>query len=205
MTLNPLLKKTTLPQFSKIRPKHFKPAIIKLLKNSRTLTKKLLTQKNYTWNNLVAPFETINERLLFVWSTIHHLNAVMNLPETRKAYESCLPLITEYFTEIAQNTNLYHAFSSITTCKQYKRLNSVQKKIIQNELRDFRLAGVNLPAQKKHLFMRLTKQLAKLSNKFNSNVLDSSQSWSINLTKKQIQGLPEHALALGRANAIKKK
>ena len=204
MTQNPLLQKTTLPQFDRIRPKHFKPAIIKILKSSRALTKKLLTQKNYTWNNLVAPFENINERLLYVWSAIHHLNAVMSLPETRKAYESCLPLITEYFTEIAQNTNLYHAFSSITTCEQYKHLNSVQKRIINNELRDFRLAGVNLPTHKKLLFMRLTQHLAKLSNKFNSNVLDSSQSWSINLTKKQIQGLPEHALTIGHANAIKK-
>ncbi|EKE01407.1 MAG: hypothetical protein ACD_21C00143G0001 [uncultured bacterium] len=201
---NPLLQQTVLPQFDKIRPEHFKPAIEQLLKENRAVVKKLLTQKKYTWDNLVEPLETANERLVFVWSTINHLNAVMDSKETRKAYESCLPLVTKYFTELAQNTKLYNAFESITQSDQYKNFDPVQQRVIQNELRDFRLAGVNLPAQKKQFFMKLTQRLAALGNKFDSNVLDASQNWSICLTKKQTQGLPEHALALGAANAARK-
>ena len=204
MKSNPLLQKTALPQFDEIHPKHFNPAILKILKENRATIKKLLTQKNFTWHNLVEPLETMNERLLLAWSPISHLNAVMNSKETRAAYEKCLPLLTTYYTEIAQNTKLYHAFDSITNSKQYKLFDPTQKRIITNELRDFRLAGVNLPTQKKQLFMHLTQKLAKLGNKFNSNVLDATQSWSINLTKKQTKGLPKHALALGHANAIKK-
>lgn len=204
MKPNPLLQKTALLQFDKILPEHFKPAIIKILKENRATIKKLLTQKKFTWHNLVEPLDTINERLLLAWSPISHLNAVMNSKETRAAYETCLPLITTYYTELAQNTKLYHAFNSIAKSPEYKRFDSTQTRIIDNELRDFRLAGVNLPTQKKQLFMRLTQKLAKLGNKFNSNVLDATQGWSICLTKKQTQGLPEHALALGRANAVKK-
>ncbi|CAL7963146.1 oligopeptidase A [Gammaproteobacteria bacterium] len=204
MKSNSLLQKTVLPQFDKIRPEHFKPAILKILKENRAAIKKLLTQKNFTWHNLVEPLETVNERLLLAWSPISHLNAVMNSKKTRAAYEKCLPLLTTYYTEIAQNTELYHAFNSIANSAEYKHFDPAQKRIISNELRDFRLTGVNLPIQKKQLFMHLTQKLAKLGNKFNSNVLDATQSWSINLTKKQTKGLPEHALALGRANAIKK-
>jgi oligopeptidase A len=203
MKSNPLLQKIALPQFDKIRPEHFKPAVLKILKENRATIKKLLTQKIFTWHNLVEPLETINERLLLVWSPISHLNAVMNSKETRAAYEKCLPLLTAYYTEIAQNTLLYHAFNSIANSKQYKLLDPAQKRIISNELRDFHLAGVNLQMQKKQLFMCLTQKLAKLGNKFSSNVLDATQSWSINLNKKQTKGLPKHALALGHANAIK--
>ena len=204
MKQNPLLQKTALPQFDKIRPKHFKPAILKILKENRNTIKKLLTQKKFSWRNLVEPLEAINERLLLAWSPISNLNAVMNSKETRAAYEKCLPLLTTYYTEIAQNTKLYYAFNSIANSEQYKLFDTAQKRIITNELRDFRLAGVNLPMQKKRLFMHLTQKLAKLGNKFDNNVLDATQSWSICLTKKQTKGLPEYALALGRANAIKK-
>lgn len=204
MKNNPLLQKTKLPKFDKIRPQHFKPAVIQILKDNRITIKKLLTQKKYNWNNFVAPLETINEHLMFVWSTISHLNAVMGLPKTRKAYASCLPLITQYVAEMAQNTKLYHAFNNIAQKPQYKKLNSTQKIIVQKELRDFRLAGVSLPPTQKKSFLQQTQQLAKLGHKFASNVLDASQNWSICLTKKQTKGLPKQALALGRANAIKK-
>lgn len=193
------------PQFNKILPKNFKPEVLKILSTNRNLIKKLLVQKNYTWNNLVAPLEIINENLLSAWSIISHLNAVMSSKEIRTAYESCLPLITNYYTELAQNTKLYHAFNSIVNNSvQYEKLNSIQKRIINNELRDFRLAGVTLSKRKKQIFMRLTQRLAQLSNKFSSNVLDATQAWSICLTKQQTKGLPQDVLELGRNNASKK-
>lgn len=198
---NPLLQKTNLPKFDKIRPKHFKPAITEILKNNRTAIKKLLAQKNYSWNNLIEPFEFMNEHLGFAWSAISHLNGVMSTKEIRTAYESCLPLITKYFTEMSQNTKLYHALDYII---KNTKLDSIQTRIIENELRDFRLAGVNLPTQKKQLFKQLIQKLSKLENKFSSNVLDATQSWSINLNKNQIKGLPEYALAMGQASAAKK-
>ena len=203
MNKNPLLQ-TTLPDFAKIQACHFKPAIVIILKKNRQLIKKLLAQKKYSWHNFVTPLETINEHLMYVWSTISHLNSVMGLPEIRKAYKTCLPLVTEYITELAQNTKIYQVFNSIAQSTEYKYFNSTQKTIVQKELRDFHLAGVNLPSAKKKLFMRQTQQLAKLGNKFNSNVVDATQKWSICLTKKQTVGLPTHALNLGQANAKKK-
>ena len=203
MNNNPLLQ-TTLPDFAKIQARHFKPAIIVVLKKNRQTIKKLLSQKKYSWHNFVAPLDAINEQLMFVWSTINHLNAVMGLPEIRKAYTTCLPLVTNYMTELAQNTEIYQAFNSIAQSSEYKNFNSTQKTIIQKKLRDFRLAGVNLPPAKKKLFMRQTQQLAKLGNKFNSNVIDATQKWSICLTKKQTTGIPTHILNRGQINAKKK-
>jgi oligopeptidase A len=202
---NPLLQKTKLPQFDKIRPEHFKPAIEKIIKENRAVIKKILAQKKYTWNNLIEPLENANERLGFVWSAINHLNSVVGAKEVRIAYEQCLPLVTKYFIEISQNSKIYNAFDSVAKSKQYNDLDPVQKRIIGIELRDFRLAGVNLPAQKKQIFMKQTQKLAELGNKFGNNVVDATQGWSICLDKKQTKGLPEHALAFGRANAEKKK
>lgn len=201
MKTNPLLNNDNLPQFDQITAKLFKPAITGLLKESRAATKKLLTQKKYTWNNLIKPLEEIDEKLTFAWSAISHLNSVIGSKEIRTNYEACLPLVTQYATENAQNIDLYKAIFSIAESKQYASLDPTQKRIIDTQLRDFRLSGVDLPKDKKAIFMQLMQELAKLENKFNSNVIDSSQSYSICLNKKQIQGLPEYAQALGKANA----
>ncbi|MBU0744437.1 MAG: M3 family metallopeptidase [Gammaproteobacteria bacterium] len=204
MTKNPLLQKTKFSAFNKISAKHFKPAIVKTLKTTRSTIKKLLSQKKLTWSNFVEPFESIHEHLSFIWSTIYHLNAVMGTKEIRAAYEKCLPLITQYSAEISQNNKLYNAFSSITKNKEYQSLDPTQKKILCDKLRDFRLSGVALQPKDKKLFIHLTQRLAELSNKFACNALDSTQNYLIRITKKQTQGLPEHILALGRENAIKK-
>lgn len=201
MKTNPLLNSDNLPQFDQITAKHFKPAITGLLKESRIATKKLLTQKKYSWNNLIKPLEKIDEKLTFTWSVISHLNSVIGTKEIRENYEKCLPLVTQYATENAQNIDLYKAIFSIAESKQYVNLDSVQKRIINNQLRDFRLSGAHLPKDKKAIFMQLIQELASLENKFNSNVIDSSQNYSICLNQKQIHGLPEYALAMGKANA----
>ena len=88
---------------------------------------KLLLQKNFTWDNFVEPFEIINDRLIFVWSAICHLNAVMGNEKIRASYTKCLPFLTKYVAEISQNSKIYEAFHSITKSKEYKLLDSVQK------------------------------------------------------------------------------
>lgn len=203
-TSNPLLKKDSLLKFDKIKSKHFKPAIEKELKINRSTIKKLLSQKKFTWNNFIEPLDETIDQLISVWSAICHLNSVMGTKEIRSAYEKCLPFITKYFAELSQNVNIYNALSSITKNKEYNSLNSIQKKILHDKLRDFILDGVALSPKKKQRFTLLKQKLAKLGNKFSYNVVDSSQSWTIELNEKQIKGLPENALALGRANAQKK-
>ncbi|HBC71910.1 MAG TPA: oligopeptidase A [Coxiellaceae bacterium] len=204
MANNPLLQKKPLLEFNKILPKHFKPALVTILKTNRIAIKKLLLQKNFTWDNFVEPLEAINNHLTFIWSAICHLNAVMGNEKNRASYIKCLPLITKYIADISQNSKIYEAFRSITKNKEYKLLDSVQKRILSNELRDFILAGVALPTREKRQFTKLKQRLAKISNKFSYNVIDSSQNYLIELTKEQTQGLPEYALALGQANARKK-
>lgn len=191
-------------KFDNILSKHFQPALVKMLKKNRATIKKLLTQKNFTWDNFAGPFDTINERLNLLWTTIHQLNAVIGTKEIRAAYKKCLPLITKYSAEISQNSKIYRAFNYIAKNKEYSLLDNIQKKIIKDKLRDFLLAGVALPPQKKRVFIKLSQKLAALSNKFSLNVIDASQNCEFCLTKKQTQGLPEHTLAIGHANACKK-
>ena len=47
------------------------------------------------------------------WSPVSHLNAVCNSAELREAYESCLPALSAYATELGQNRELFQAYQAL--------------------------------------------------------------------------------------------
>ena len=148
---NPLLHNFDLPNFSAIRPEHIEPAIDKILAESRTAVEQLLNaQQQPTWDSLVLPMDELGARLGEAWSPASHLNAVCNSPELRVAYEACLPKLSEFWTELGQNRALFEAYQALAKSPEVEQFSTAQKTILDNELRDFRLSGIDLaPEQQK--------------------------------------------------------
>jgi oligopeptidase A len=190
--------------FAKFAAKKFPQTLNNTLNHNRRLIKELLSKKSFSWDNFIYPLDVISDKLNLLWTTIYQLNALLGTKEIRAAYQKCLPRITKYASVLSQNAQIFQAINTITKSREYSSLDYVQKKIIKDKLRNFILAGVALPTKKKQIFTKLDQSLAKLSNKFSINVVDSSQAHVFCLTKKQTQGLPQHALAIGRNNALKK-
>ena len=121
----------------------------------------------------------------------------------RNAYNSCLPLLSEYGTEVGQNTALCAAYQALRDSDQWTTLSEAQQKDIDNTLRDFRLSGVDLPEEKKTQYMENSKRLSELTSKFSDNALDATQAWSKHITdENELDGLPESAKA-GAADRAK--
>src|SRR5687768_1903152 len=98
--MNPLLDFSGLPHFAEFKPEHVAPAVDELLAENRALLAELLASAApATWESLAAPLEDAGERLGRAWGQVGHLNAVMNSPELREAYNANLPKITQYYTE----------------------------------------------------------------------------------------------------------
>jgi oligopeptidase A len=113
---NPLLNQIDLPLFSQIRPEHVEPAIDELLANARKVVTDCLEKNDvYTWENLIEPIETAEDKLNKAWSPVSHLNSVMNNDQLREAYNACLPKLSDYATEMGQNEKLFHAYESIVS------------------------------------------------------------------------------------------
>lgn len=188
---NPLLESHELPAFADIRPEHVEPAIRELLDANRRELNALLDSGADTWDTLVAPLEEMQHRLARTWSPVGHLNGVLNSEPLRAAYNACLPLLTAWHTELAQNERLYRAYEQILA-REGARLDAGQRKLLENALRDFRLAGVALPQEHKERFKTLMEQLATLQSKFDENVLDATNAWSRHVTDvKELEGLPK--------------
>ncbi|HWN30645.1 MAG TPA: oligopeptidase A, partial [Burkholderiales bacterium] len=145
--MNPLLDFSGLPRFAEITPQQVAPAVDELLRENRSLISRLLAESApATWGHIVQPLEDANERLSRAWGQVAHLNAVMNCPEMREAYNANLPKITQYHSELAQNQGLFEKFKALKAENDFVRLSRAQQKIVENELRDFRLGGAELPA-----------------------------------------------------------
>ena len=194
---NPLLETHELPPFSKILPEHIKPAVEKIIKDNETAVDELLAAKQeFNWKNLQEVLDKLDDRLSQSWSPVGHMNAVVNSDKLRDAYNSCLPILSEYSTRIGQNHKLYKAYQSIADSDGFNSLDKAQKKIINDALRDFRLAGVSLEDEKKERYGEIKKQLSELTSKFSDSVLDATMAWNKIITdQSELSGLPETALA----------
>ena len=192
-----------LPVFSAIQPDRIEPELDTLLAANRAALNTLLeTGGPYTWENLVAPLEDIEDRLNRTWSPVNHLHAVADTEALRTAYNDCLPKLTDYGTELAQNDRLYQAFRSIAEGTQAASLDVAQRKVLENALREFRLGGVALPAAERDRFRAVQQELAQLQTKFEENLLDATQAWILHLTDaERLRGIPESTLALAANNA----
>ena len=195
---NPLLDMRGLPPFSLIRPEHIEPAIDQVLTDNRAAVVRLLdAQQHYTWANLVAPLEELGDRLRRIWSPVGHMNAVINSSELRAAYNACLPKLSDYATELGQNERLYQAYQAIADGEEWPQLDTAQKKIIENALRDFRLSGVALPPDRKARYKEIMQELSNLTAKFEENLLDATNGWHKHITdENKLAGLPPTARGL---------
>ncbi len=201
--MNPLLDFSGLPRFGEIRPAHVTPAVDTLLAENRaTLEQHATSPEPPTWEGFVAPLDDANERLSRAWGQVGHLNAVMNTPELREAYNGNLPRISAYYTELSQDERLYARFKALRDGPQFAQLDRERRKIIDNELRDFRLGGAELPPEQKARFKAVRAELDKLSSKFNDNVLDATNAFSHLVGEPaQLAGIPDDVVEAARLAA----
>ena len=193
---NPLLDFSGLPRFAEIKNEHITPAIETLLKENRTVIEKVRADDHVpTWQTFVQPMVDANERLSRAWGQVSHLNAVMNSPQLREIYNENLPVITQFYAELSQDLLLFEKLKQLRASAEFDHLTSTRRKIIDNELRDFRLGGAELPSDKKQRFLQIQEELSKLSSKFNDNLMDATNAYSLFIEDaKTVAGIPVDVL-----------
>lgn len=200
---NPLLTAAGLPLFRAIRPEHVRPAVEQTLSEQRAAlaAAELVEQPTLDW---VMRLERIHEAVDRVWGPVSHLNSVASTPELRAAFNDCLPLITEFGTEVGQNQALYQRFVELERSGQNAA--PTEKRLIAHALRDFRLAGVALAPDAKARFADIMLTLAARQATFEQNLMDATDAFSHHETDHAaLAGLPEMVLERAAAAARAKR
>ncbi|MDP0561129.1 MAG: oligopeptidase A [Candidatus Endonucleobacter sp. (ex Gigantidas childressi)] len=197
---NPLLEEHELPPFSQINAEQVGLAVDQLLNDYRAGVESLLVEgKIFHWDSLQQPLDILEDRLSQAWSSVSHMNSVVNSDDLREAYNAQLPKLSELSTWMGQNIDLYNAYKQLAGRDDFSHLDTAQQKVITNALRDFKLSGVALPENKKQRYGELKKRLSEVTSQYSDNVLDATMAWSKLITEEaELVGLSESAKANAR-------
>ena len=168
----------------------FPKRLEELLKKQKEAIEALAASETSDYAAILKPMEEMDEERSLFFTPLSHLNSVMNSEATRKAYEESLPLLSRFHSEVAQNEALY------AKLKELQPSTPEQRKVLENEIRDFRLSGAELPMEKKKELEAIDLELSELSNRFSQNLLDATNAYELIVTDPaDVEGIPESDLA----------
>jgi oligopeptidase A len=202
---NPLLDFSDHARFDAILPVHITPAIDTLLAACRRAVEQVTDRSiEADWASVVEPLDDATEHLSRAWGAVAHMNAVVDTPALRDQYNANLPKLTAFWTELSQDERLYARYKALAARSDFDRWPAARRKVVDNELRDFRLGGAELDAAGKQRLRQVRERLAQLTTRFAENVLDATNAFALYLSEKesaQLDGVPADARAMYREAA----
>ena len=202
---NPLLDFSDVPRFDLIQPEHVKPAIESLLADGRSLIERLTDDATpATWTDFAGALSDGLEGFGRAWGVVCHLHSVNDVPAWREAYNEMLPEVSRFYTELGQNLKLFDKYRALRASPEYAALSAERRKIVDNEIRDFRLSGAELPEEQKPRYQAIMEELSQLAAKFSENLLDATNAFGEVVTDEALlTGLPDYAKDAAREVAEK--
>ena len=149
-----------------------------------------------TWDSVIEPLNEATDRLARSWGAVSHMNAVVDTPELREQYNLNLPKLTEFWTELSQTKRCMKS-SRCWPRRRTAQWSAVRRKVVENELRDFRLGGAELAADKKERFKQVRERESQVSTRFAENVLDATNAFALYIDDASaLAGVPQDALQM---------
>lgn len=197
-TKNPLLSITDLIDYAAVKPEHIAPAVKTLSERLiQTLAAVTAADTPATWENVVEPLEKATLDFSRAWGAVGHLQSVVDTPALRDAYNAELPGVTQLFIDLSQNEALFAKYRAIKASPAFDSLSPVRQRIIDRELRDFRLSGADLPPEERAQVKEIGEKLSLLSQKFSENLLDATNAWELVLPDNtRLAGIPADTQAM---------
>ena len=199
---NPLLQTanaaTDLTPFDRITAADVAPAMKQFLADAQiALDKVTAADFPAKWDSIAQVLDVATEKLGRAWGAVNHLNAVADSPEFRAAYNEALPKVTEFYTALGANEQLYAKYKAIDVAT----LNPEQLQAHKNAVRNFVLSGAELTGAAKERFAAIQARQAELSQKFSENALDATEAFAYYASKDELDGVPDDVLHTAQALA----
>lgn len=199
---NPVCQLTGLPDFPAIRAERVLPGLEVLVANYRTFVEQhLATESPPQWSFVEAEIE-LSDAIDRAWSPISHLNAVADESQLRDVYNAGLALLTEHQSWRQQHRGIFELYRALRQAAGFQNLSASQQRLIELEIRDFHLAGVDLDENARADYRDIVLRMSKLGSLFQENVLDATHAWTLHLSEdERLAGLPATELRLLAENA----
>jgi oligopeptidase A len=189
---NPLLSLHDLPEFATVRAEHVGPALDVLLPAAQAALEHAVgPEVAADYDALSAALDVPLERLGRAWGMVGHLNAVLNTPELREAYNANLARVTEFHTKLGADERLYAKYKTVAQAPAAATLNPARRQSLAHAMRDFVLSGAELQGEARTRFAAIRERLAELGQKYSERVLDATDQWQLLARPDQMAGVPD--------------
>lgn len=196
----------TLPDWSTFDPQVSLKELKELFVLGRKLADEDAKKEIHTFASLIGASEEFQEKVNRVFGPLSHLNAAMQTDEIRGTYKKAVALYADFGSDIAMHTGLYRAYLRYRESGEYQTLGAEERKIVDDTIEDFELAGVGLPPKEKRKLKSLNKKEARLSTRFRNNVSEVMKRWTKPVTDEaSLTGVPKVAKDAMKEAAEKKK
>ncbi len=188
---NPLLSSAALPEFATIRPEHLSPALDVLLDDANGALERAVSDGVAAdYDALSSVLDVPLERLSRAWASANHLNAVLNTPALREAYNTNLGRVTEFHTRLGADERLYAKYKAVAASPASAGLTSARRQALAHAMRDFVLSGAELQGEARQRFAAIQERSAELGQQFSEHVLDATDGFSLTVSSDRLTGVP---------------
>ena len=160
---NPLLQRSTRPDFAAVRPEHVAQAIEPLLATADAALEAAVGDAvPADYDALSRTLDVPVEQLGHAWGIVRHLHSVADTPELRAAYTAMLPRMTDFFTRMGADERLYAKYKALAASPAAAGLNAARRKALADAQRDFVLGGAELQGAARERFALVTARARNL-------------------------------------------
>ena len=192
--------------WSQLTPDHVVPDITAALESAKAkvaaLAAPVADGEQLTYENTLEALEDSTELLGEAWGKVNHLDSVCNSDELRAAFNEMLPAVSEFFASIHLDAGLWARVKAYSETADAAALSGAKKRLLDETLLDFQQSGADLPEDQKTRLEEVIAELAKLTQKYSENVLDSTNAWELIIEdESRLDGLPATPKAAAAADA----
>jgi peptidyl-dipeptidase Dcp len=200
MSHNPLLQRSTLPNFApafdKITDAHYMPAVEESITEAKAEIEKIKNNPAAPdFENTLGAMEGASETLGDVTTIFYNQLSVMGGDALHELAEKIGPVTSNFSSDVILDEKLFARVKAVFDKMESLNLTPEQKTLLKETYKDFVRGGALLDTDKKKRLRAINERLSVLSPSYMNNVTKSSDAFEMVLTDKtDLAGLPESAI-----------
>ncbi|WP_080241585.1 M3 family metallopeptidase [Spirosoma rigui] len=194
------------PDFGKIKPEHFEPAIEEGMKQQAAEIAAITKQPQApTFANTIEALEASGDLLRRVMTVFSNLNSANTSDELQKIAQTMAPRLSKNSDDISLNPVLFGRVKAVYDQRSKLKLTGDQQRLLEKTYKNFVRNGAALPADKQERLRKINGELSVLTLKFGQNLLAENNGYALVIdNEKDLSGLPASVVAAA-AEAAKKR
>jgi len=191
------------PPFDRIRNEHYLPAFQEGIRQHQAEIDAIVKNpKPATFQNTCQALDQSGKLIEKVSSVFYGLNSANTSKEMQEIAKQVSPIITQHSDDINMNPKLFARVKTIWQQRDKLNLDPQQKKLVEEQYKDFVRGGANLDTVRQGTLRSLNKQINMAQLTFGQNLLAETIAFKLVLDKQEdLAGLPAGLIAVAAETA----